>query len=208
MVNILIVDDHAVLRMGLKLLLDTQEDLKVVAQAGSGKEAMDILQKNKDIDFIILDLSLPDISGIDLMKKIKTCEMDVKILVLTMHTEFQYMKEVMLSGADGYLTKDTLDMELFTAIRQIEKGKRYLTKNSAMELVNSLIEEPIEKNYLSKREEEVLIFIAKGYPLTKIARMLNLSVKTISTYKQRIMTKINCTENEELVEYARKQNLV
>lgn len=208
MVNILIVDDHAVLRMGLKLLLDTQEDLKVVAQAGSGKEAMDILQKNKDIDFIILDLSLPDISGIDLMKKIKTCEMDVKILVLTMHTEFQYMKEVMLSGADGYLTKDTLDMELFTAIRQIEKGKRYLTKNSAMELVNSLIEEPIEKNYLSKREEEVLIFIAKGYPLTKIAHMLNLSVKTISTYKQRIMTKINCTENEELVEYARKQNLV
>lgn len=208
MVNILIVDDHAVLRMGLKLLLDTQEDLKVVAQAGSGKEAMDILQKNKDIDFIILDLSLPDISGIDLMKKIKTCEMNVKILVLTMHTEFQYMKEVMLSGADGYLTKDTLDMELFTAIRQIEKGKRYLTKNSAMELVNSLIEEPIEKNYLSKREEEVLIFIAKGYPLTKIAHMLNLSVKTISTYKQRIMTKINCTENEELVEYARKQNLV
>lgn len=208
MYKLLIADDHRVLRMGLKMLLNSQADFSVVGEASNGREVLDFLKNNKDIDIVVLDISMPDMSGIECLRQIRQKEYPVKVLMLTMHKDSQYIKEVMLLGANGYLTKDALDKELFQALRQIGAGQRYLDEKDAMILLNTLIDEPKDNVQLSAREKEVLIYIAKGYPLGQIADMLNLSVKTISTYKTRLMTKLNCQQNQELVEYARKNKFV
>lgn len=120
--NILLADDHRVLRTGMKLLLKTQDDLNVAAEASDGQEALDILAARQDIDLVLLDLSMPGMNGMECLKEIRKSKYPVKVLILTMYSEQQYIREVMLLGADGYLCKDSVDSELFRAIRTVAAG--------------------------------------------------------------------------------------
>ncbi|ERT58788.1 MULTISPECIES: response regulator transcription factor [Megasphaera] len=203
--RILLADDHRVLRTGLKLLLQSQPDFTVVAEASDGKEVLSLLE-TEEIDVILLDLSMPGMGGLECLNRIRSAGNPVKIIILTMYSEQQYVKEVMMQGADGYLCKDTLDTELFAALHSIAGGKRYLGEKATAALVESLSAE--KPPALSQRELEVLTLIARGNSLSAIAERLYLSVKTVSTYKTRLMRKLNCTTNAELVDYALKRHLL
>ncbi len=208
--KILLADDHRILRTGLKLLLSSQDDFKVVAEASNGLEVLDILNEKPDIDIILLDLSMPKLNGLGCLKEIKARKYTAKILILTMYNEQQYIKEAMLLGANGYICKDTLDVELFQALRQVSQGQRYLSEENTQILLNNLIDTPKDRDSaeLSAREKEVLKLIARGYSLSEIAQKLYLSVKTVSTYKTRIMNKLEVTQNAELVDYALRHNML
>lgn len=208
--KILVADDHSILRTGLKLLLSTQDDFEVIAEASNGKEVIDLVNKGLKVDIIVLDLSMPIMSGLDCLRQLNKMQLTNKInvLVLTMHNEKQYIKEVMLLGAKGYLRKDTLDTELFKALRSLAQGKRYLAEHDTSSLLDCLMDIPEQQENLSSREYEVLNYIVRGHSLSDIAQKLCLSVKTISTYKMRIMTKLNCKQNSDLVNYALKHNLL
>lgn len=208
--KILVADDHSILRTGLKLLLSTQSDFEVVAEASNGKEVIDLLKQGLKVDIIVLDLSMPIMGGLDCLRQLNAMQLinKISVLVLTMHNENQYIKEVMLLGAKGYLRKDTLDTELFKALRLLAQGKRYLAEQDTSSLLDSLMDLPVQQESLSSREYEVLNYIVRGHSLSDIAQMLCLSVKTISTYKMRIMTKLNCKQNSDLVNYALKHNLL
>ena len=189
--NILLVDDHRVLRTGMKLLLKTQEGFNVAAEASEGKEALQILAGRQDIDLVLLDLSMPGMGGMECLKEIRKNKYPVKVLILTMYSEQQYIREVMLLGADGYLCKDSVDGE-----------------KEAHVLLDSFISKNEEDVELSKREKEVLALLAHGYSLSVIAEKLYISIKTVSTYKTRLMQKLGFTQKHELVDYALKHNLL
>ena len=206
--NILLVDDHRVLRTGMKLLLKTQEDMNVAAEASDGQEALDILAARQDIDLVLLDLSMPGMNGMECLKEIRKSKYPVKVLILTMYSEQQYIREVMLLGADGYLCKDSVDSELFRAIRTVAAGERYLGEKEANVLLDSFIGGTGEAVELSKREKEGLDLLAHGYSLSVIAEKLYISIKTVSTYKTRLMQKLGFTQKHELVDYALKHHLL
>ena len=205
--RILLVDDHRVLRTGMKLLISSQPDFQVVAEASDGKEALEKLE-NIAVDLVLLDLSMPGMGGMECLMEIRKRNYPVKVLILTMYSEQQYIKEVMLQGADGYLCKDSVDSELFQAIHTVAAGERYLGARAAYVLIDSLINEPPELVELSKREREVLALLVHGYSLSVIAEKLYISIKTVSTYKTRLMQKLGCTQKSELVDYALKHNLL
>ena len=190
-INILLADDHRILRTGLKLLLSSQGDFHVAAEASNGREVLDIL-KTTPVDVVLLDLSMPVMSGLDCLKEIKRRGLAVKILVLTMYSEQQYIKEVMTQGADGYICKDAIDTELFQALRTVMDGRRYLSDEDAHTLLNSLIDPPKDPVDLSAREREVLTYL----------------VHAVSTYKSRLMQKLGCTTKSELVDYALAHKLL
>lgn len=206
--NILLVDDHRVLRTGMKLLLGTQEGLKVAGEASDGQEALDILKQNQDIDLVLLDLSMPGMGGMECLREIRRLGYPVKVLVLTMYSEQQYIREVMLQGADGYLCKDSVDGELFQAISKVAAGERYLGERDAHILLDSFIGRSEEDVALSKREKQVLMLLAHGYSLSVIAEKLYLSIKTVSTYKTRLMQKLGFTQKHELVDYALRHGML
>ena len=205
--RILLVDDHRVLRTGMKLLISSQPDFQVVAEASDGKEALEKLE-NIAVDLVLLDLSMPGMGGMECLMEIRKRNYPVKVLILTMYSEQQYIKEVMLQGADGYLCKDSVDSELFQAIHTVAAGERYLGARDAYVLIDSLINEPPELVELSKREREVLALLVHGYSLSAIAEKLYICIKTVSTYKTRLMQKLGCTQKSELVDYALKHNLL
>ena len=179
--RILLADDHRVLRKGLSLLLSSEEDFSVVAEASDGEEALEKAAKTP-VDIALLDLS--------------------------MHSERQYVCECLRAGANGYLCKDTLDAELFRALRTVAAGGRYLGEREAELLIDGALEEPEKPAALSAREREVLELIVHGYSLSTIADKLYLSIKTVSTYKTRLLQKLDCTQNSELVDYALRHNIL
>lgn len=203
--NILLVDDHRILRTGMKLLLSTQNDMQVTAEASDGREALARLEE-QPVDLVLLDLSMPGMGGMDCLREIRRRKYPVKVLILTMYSEQQYIKEVMVQGADGYLCKDSVDAELFRAIRTVAAGERYLGSRDAHLLIDSFIKPAGEDAELSKREKEVLALLARGYSLSVIAEKLYISIKTVSTYKTRLMQKLGFSQKHELVEYALKHN--
>lgn len=210
--KVLLADDHAVLRAGLKLLLNNEADFMVVGEAASGEEALQLLE-TVSADILLLDLSMPNMSGLECLRQIKKRGYKIKTLVLTMYQEEQYIKEAMQLGACGYLQKNSLDTELFQALRTVAKGVRYLRQEDAQILLDHLFKHPDEiaanqPVFLSKREKEVLEFLVRGHSISDIADMLYLSVKTVSTYKTRLMIKLNCTQKSELVEYALRHKML
>lgn len=206
-IKILLADDHRILRTGLKLLLATQDNFQVVAEASNGLEALEKLM-DTPVDVILLDLSMPVMNGLECLREIKRRRIPVKILVLTMYSEQQYIKEVMTQGADGYLCKDTLDAELFRAIHTVMEGKRYLSEQDTHTLLDSFMSHQDEPISLSAREQEVLRYLVHGYSQSAIAEELHLSIKTVSTYKSRLMQKLHCTSKSELVDYALKHHVL
>lgn len=205
--NILLADDHRILRTGLKLLLASQDDCHVVAEASNGQEVLERLE-DTPVDVVLLDLSMPVMNGIDCLREIRRRHYDVKVLVLTMYSEQQYVTELMQLGADGYLCKDTLDAELFKGLRSVVSGHRYLSEREARSLLDGVLDGAGQHPALSAREQEVLVALVHGHSLSAIGDILHLSVKTVSTYKTRLMQKLNCKTKAELVDYALKHHLM
>lgn len=212
-IKVILADDHSVLRTGLKLLLNNEADLLVVGEAADGLQVLALLDKIV-ADVLIIDLSMPMMSGLECIKEIKSRGICIKILVLTMYENEDYLREAMQSGALGYVEKNAVDTELFEAVRTIAKGQRYLSPKKAQALLNSLLttvhkaQENDPYTILSVREREILKYMTRGYSMSQIAQLLCISVKTVDTHKTRMMEKLGYTEKTELVKYALQNGLL
>jgi DNA-binding NarL/FixJ family response regulator len=208
MAKVLVVDDHAVVRAGLTQILADARDEFVVGEASTGDEALQRLQGGH-WDLVVLDISLPDRSGLDVLKQIKSLYPDLPVLVLTMHAEQQYAVRVLRAGASGFLTKQSAPEELMTAIRRIARGAKYLNPALAEKIAFDVIDTdaPLHQS-LSDREFQVLHLLTSGMSITEIARNLCISVKTISTHRTRILKKMQMKTNAEMIQYALRNGLV
>ena len=209
MTRVLIADDHAIFREGLRQILEDIEDLQVVDEASRGQEVLDKIEKN-DYDLILLDIAMPGLSGLETMKLIKGRKPKMKVLILSMYPEEQYAVRAIKAGASGYITKASASEELLGAIRKIMSGRKYITSSVADKLLSDLGPDsghPLHE-LLSDREYQVLCLIASGKTVSEIADQLALSVKTVSTHRVHILEKMKMKTNAELTNYAIKQNLV
>jgi len=209
LVKILIADDHTIVREGLKQILAEVPDWVVAGEASHGFEVTEKL-KRKHFDIVMLDISMPDKSGLDILKEIKSKKPKLPVLILSVHPEEQYAIRVLKAGASGYLTKDSAPEELIKAIRIALQGRKYVSSSLAEKLALDLesdIEGPLHER-LSDREYQVLCLIARGKTVNQIAKELFLSPKTISTFRTRILEKMNMKTNAELIQYAIKNSLV
>lgn len=208
-INVIIADDHAILRMGLKQILAETDDIAVIAEAQTANEAIKF-SRNADADVLLLDISLPDRSGIDALKYIKKDNPKIAVLMLSMHREDQYAVRALKAGAAGYLCKQSASSDLVSAIHTVAKGKKFITPEVAEILANQVGEknEKAPHELLSDREFQTLTLIASGLSVSEIATKLSLSVKTISMYRARLLEKMQLKHNAELTHYAIKNNLV
>ncbi len=209
MIKVLIADDHTLVRKGLKQILLETKDIEGVDEARDGKETINKVSQKK-YDLVLLDISLPGRSGIDVLKQLKYLKPKLPVLVLSMHPEEQYAVRSMRAGASGYLTKESAPNELIDAIRKVARGGKYITSTLAEKLADeigpSVGKAPHET--LSDREYQVMCMIASGKIVKEIAETLNLSVKTISTHRARILRKMHMENNAQLTHYAIKHHLV
>ncbi|MBO0995995.1 response regulator [Bacillus sp. SD088] len=207
--SIMLVDDHSLLRSGLKLLLQKKPFIKIVGEASDGHEALRMYEDLKP-DLLILDISMPKLDGIQVLKKIKKRHENSKVIVLTMHEDKEYVTLAIQAGADGYIPKAAVDEELYTAIDSILKGHPYLRPTELSSVFDQIKAKDDPKNpytLLSPRERQVLKFISNGYTLTEISNELMISIKTVDTHKTRLMNKLDVNRKSELVKYATKYNL-
>jgi len=211
--RILLADDHAVLRAGLRLLLDAQPDLTTVGEASDGLEALERATALQP-DIILLDLTMPRLSGLAALRELRQRAPDARILVLTMHADQEYLREALSQGAAGYVLKQAADQELLAALRAVARGEVYVHSIMAKGLVESLLDQarpalptdPWES--LSSREAEVIRAVAQGYTNQEIADRLGLSVKTVETHRARAMEKLGLTSRAQLVRYALDKGLL
>jgi len=206
MIRILIADDHKIVRDGLKQILAASMDLEVAGEAANGAEAL-ALVKSAAFDIAVLDMSMPGLSGLDLLKRLKIERPALKILVLSMHGEHQYAARAIKAGASGYLTKDSASDQLVEAIRRIAAGGTQISAAAAAILAGGAADGPPHAR-LSDREFEVLRLLAAGRSPTEIAAALHLSVKTVSTHKTHIQEKLGIGSTAELVRYALANGLL
>ena len=209
MINILIADDHTILREGLKRILSSSSDMAVTGEAANAKEVLSLVSKN-NFDVILLDISMPGRSGLEIIREIKSYNKNCSVLVLSSYPEDQYALRVLKAGASGYLTKESASEKLIDAIKKVSVGGKYLSpfvaEMLAFEFDGDINKEPHEK--LSDREYQVMCMIASGKSVSDIARELSLSVKTISANRARILTKMKMKNNAEITHYAIKESLV
>lgn len=212
-ISVILADDHSVLRTGLKLLLNNEPDMQVVGEAADGEQVLHLLE-TENAGVLILDLSMPVMGGLECIKEIRSRGINIKILVLTMYENDEYLLEVMQSGAMGYVEKNALDTELFQAVRTVARGQRYLSPQKAQILINTLLTDQRPQTdddpytLLTYREREVLRLMARGYSMSQVAQLLCISVKTVDTHKTRMMEKLGFTEKAELVEYALRYGML
>jgi DNA-binding NarL/FixJ family response regulator len=209
LIKILIADDHPVVRMGMKHILEKDKDILVEDEASNGAEVLKKISK-KDFDVILLDISMPGRDGLDILKQIKEQKPDLPVLVLSMYPEKQYAIRVLKTGASGYLTKKSAPYELITAIRKVSVGSKYISPSVAERLA-FYVETDANKNpqeTLSNREYQVMCMICSGKSTKEISEELCLSIQSISTYRFRILEKMNLKNNTELILFAVKNNLI
>jgi DNA-binding NarL/FixJ family response regulator len=209
-IKVLIADDHAIVREGLRQILADTKDIVVAGDAENGNDAVKLARKG-DADVLLLDISMPDRSGIDVLKQIKKESPKLAVLMLSMHREDQYAIRSLKAGAAGYLNKQSAPAELVNAIRQVATGRKYISPALAQELANQVGDENREvppHETLSDREYQTLVMIASGKTVSDIACELALSVKTISMYRSRLLQKMKLRHNAELTHYAIKNHLV
>ena len=201
--RVLIVDDHAVVRAGLKLLVDAEDDLEAVGEAGSAKDAI-FEARSLKLDVVLLDVVMPDQSGIEIIPQLLHENGEAKILVLSMQDEPRYVREAFEAGASGYVLKEAADAELVAAIREVAQGGRYVHPELGARLVTAESEERkrAEQDPLSDREREVLRLLALGHTNQEIATQLYISVRTAETHRAHIMQKLRLSSRAELVRYA------
>jgi len=209
MLKILIADDHAVVRRGLKQILEETSDIVVSGEATNSREVLEQVSA-KSWDVLVLDITMPGRSGLDILREVKQLAPKLPVLVLSMHSEEQFASRVLKAGASGYLPKESAPEELVKAIRKVYGGSKYMSASQAEKLVSQF--EPggdkMPHEILSNREYEVLRLIASGKTVTQIAEDVRLSVKTISTYRSRVLEKMRMQNSAELTHYAIKNRLV
>ncbi|MDH5217402.1 MAG: response regulator transcription factor [Gammaproteobacteria bacterium] len=207
--NILIVDDHAIVRTGLRQIIAEEDPGISVMEAGDATETMRTLREQK-VDLVTLDINLPGKNGIELLKQIKSEFRTMPVLILSMHSEDQYAIRAIKNGASGYLTKDSAPDLLLTAIQKVLSGGRFITPELAEKLVNAIDKDSDSPAHdvLSDREFEVLRHIAEGKGVSEIGEILHLSTKTISTYRSRLLQKMGLKNNSEIIHYALKNGII
>jgi DNA-binding NarL/FixJ family response regulator len=208
MIRVIIADDHPVVRAGIKQVLSESAEIQVTAEMGSGEALIEEVRKN-DYDVVLLDITMPGIGGLETLKRLKALKPELPVLMLSVHSEDQFALRTMKAGAAGYLTKESAPVELVRAIRQVVGGRKYLSlgfsEKLATELHQGINRLPHER--LSDREMQVLCMMAAGKTASGIAAELNLSVKTVSTYRARIIEKTGMATNAELIAYAVKNEI-
>ena len=209
MIKILVADDHTIVREGLKQILAETSDIVVSGEAANAQEILNKILKN-DYDIVLLDISMPGRSGLDVLKTLKSIKPQLPVLILSMHPEEQYAVRALKGGASGYLTKESAPDELITAIRIVSTGRKYVSSALAEKLAFDLEnnnEKPLHET-LSNREFQVMCMIASGKVISEIAEELLLSIKTVSTYRARILEKMKMKHNAEITYYTIKNGLV
>ena len=209
MIRILVIDDHAVVRAGLRNFLADCPDMEIAGDAANAEDALRLVRE-RDYNVVLLDISLPDKSGVDVLKQIKRAKPDLPVLVLSMHAESRYALQLLRNGASGYLQKEAMADDLVGAIRTVVLGRKYVSQAVAQLLatdIDTVGEGPLH-GALSEREFEIFCRLARGQGATSIADDLSLSVKTVSTYRTRILEKMKMASNADLTYYAIKNNLI
>ena len=209
LIKILVVDDHAVVRAGLRNFLADCPDMEIAGDAANSEQAVRLVRE-QDWTVVLLDISLPDKSGVDVLKQIKREKPDLPVLVLSMHAENRYAVQLLRNGASGYLQKEAMAADLVGAIRTVVLGRKYVSPAVAQLLANDIDtmgDGPLH-GALSEREFEIFCRLARGQGATSIAEDLSLSVKTVSTYRTRILEKMKLASNADLTYYAIKNNLI
>jgi len=207
MIRIVTIDDHAVVRRGLKQIIEEEPDMKVVGEAGNGRDAISVIRQTVS-DIVILDISLPGISGIEILSRLRHEHPETPVLIMSMHEEEQYALRVLKAGASGYLQKDTIPEEMIKAIRKIIAGGKYISPSFSEALIQgreSSGKPPHER--LSDREFQIMCMIARGKALKEIGEALCISGKTVSTYRTRILDKMKMKTNADIVSYALRHKL-
>ena len=209
MIRIAIIDDHAMVRAGLKQFFADEVDFRVVAEASNGRDALDIVRQG-EVDVIVLDISMPDQSGVDALAAIKARAPDLPVLILSGFPEEHYATTLLRQGASGYLNKDCDPQEIIKAIRTVFRGRKYITASMAERLAEGLSGhgDKLAHDQLSERELQVFLRLAKGETIGHMAESMSLSVKTVSTYRTRVMEKMGLASNSDLTYYALKNGLI
>jgi two-component system invasion response regulator UvrY len=209
MIRVFVADDHAVVRRGMLQILEEAADMVSVGEASTGRGVLRAMRKH-NCDVLVLDISMPDGSGLEVLKQLRTLRPDLRVLILSMYPEKQYALRALKAGAAGYLTKESAPDELIAAIRKVARGGRYITQSLAERLAGELADQVEKEPYetLSDREYQVMTMLAAGKSVTDIATELSLSVKTISTYRARILEKLRVDSTAEIMRYAIERGLV
>ena len=209
MIKIMVVDDHPIVRSGIKNIISDESDMQIVCEASSGKQVEKLVREN-DLDIIILDISLPDISGFEILTRLRNLFPDIPVLILSIMSEDLYASKTLKAGASGFINKESAPEELIIAIRKIISGNHYISplfaEKIALDFKGKLLKALHDR--LSSREFQVLTFIASGKALSEIATDLSLNIKTVSTYRTRLLEKMNVKSNADLVKYCINQGLL
>jgi DNA-binding NarL/FixJ family response regulator len=209
MIRILIADDHAIVRAGLKAFVAAEIDMEVTAEAGTGTETIELVRAG-DFDVVLLDIAMPDRNGVDTLKTLKALRPELPVLILSGFAEQQYALNLLRAGASGYLNKEAAPAQLVGAIRTVVQGRKYVSPQLAEILADGVTgdaERPLHTR-LSQREFQIFCKLAAGAPVSQIAEELFLSVKTVSTYRARILEKMGVASNADLTYYAIKNGLI
>jgi len=209
-IDVLVVDDHALIRKGLKQILDDTSDIRVTGEAESGMEAIRMVRDHQ-YGLVLLDITLPDKYGIDVLRQIKLQQPALPVLILSMHPDEQYAMRSIRAGAAGYMNKQSAPSQLVTAIRKVASGKRYISSELAEQLADGLTndgQQDVSHKILSNREYQTLCLMASGKSLSEMADIMSLSAKTVSVYRARMLEKMKLKNNAEAVRYAINNHLV
>ena len=209
-INVLVVDDHSLIRKGLKQILDDTADIRVTGEAETGMEAIRMVRDNK-YDIALLDITLPDKYGIDVLKQMKLQNAALPVLILSMHPDEQYAMRSIKAGASGYMNKQSAPSQLVSAIRKVASGKKYISPELAEQLADDLTsDKPQDASHkiLSNREYQTLCLMAAGKSLSEMADIMSLSAKTVSVYRSRMLEKMKLKNNAEAVRYAINNHLI
>lgn len=208
MIRVLLADDHTIVRQGLKLILGAHADLEVIGEAANGNEAVELARELRP-DIVLMDVAMPDVNGIEATKRMVQADPRLKVLVLSMHKEGVYVREILRAGARGYILKDAIDTELLNAVRSVARGDGYISPAVSGALLSDYrknVTDPLD--LLTNREREVLKLIAEGKTNKEIATRLNLSVYTVDSHRGKVMEKLNLHSTGELVRFAIKHGVV
>ena len=210
-IKVLIVDDHQLFREGVVTLLSTAENIEVIAQAVDGQDAIEKV-KHFEPDVVLLDIAMPRMNGIDATKKLKALNPGIRIIILSMHLEKEYVKGVLEAGADGYLVKNCTYLQLTDAIQSVYNGKKYLSQDVTDQVISGYLSPSVsienEFDRLSEREKEIFLLFAEGKSAREIGDISFISIKTVNTHKQNILEKLKLKSSTELIKFALKNGFI
>jgi len=207
-IKLIIADDHELFRKGLAELLRKHDDIKIVKSVGDGLEFMELVNSQFEADIVLLDITMPNMDGFQVLKELKTLNFNIKPIVISMHNDGNYIAKCAKMGAYGYLLKNTDEAELILAIRSVSSGKKYFSAEISEKMINFMSTQSISENVLSNKETEVLGLISKGLTTKEIAAKLFVSSRTIETHRANVLKKLEVKNTAELIKKATKMNLI